>query len=116
MRIGARLWSRPAAQRILRRPTPAAFGLHSGPEMLKKRRWHTSRKIQLRKREESRGRRGVPRARHGAELEYVEFELDAETLRQVEELAREADCTAFEMCVTLLRERLAASGGRELRG
>ena len=36
---------------------------------------------------------------------YLEFDLDAETLALVEELAAEERVTPFEMCVTLLRER-----------
>ncbi len=37
---------------------------------------------------------------------FLEFELDPETFFAVEDLAREAGCEPFEMCVRLLRERL----------
>jgi len=37
---------------------------------------------------------------------FLEFELDRKTLKQVEILAREAGCGAFEMCVKLLQELL----------
>jgi hypothetical protein len=37
---------------------------------------------------------------------YLEFDLDAETLALVEELAAEERVTPFEMCVSLLREHL----------
>ena len=46
----------------------------------------------------------------GASGGYIEFELDPDTMREIEELARESNCTPFEMCVTLLREWLASSG------
>jgi hypothetical protein len=36
---------------------------------------------------------------------YLEFDLDAETLALVEQLAAEERVTPFEICVTLLRER-----------
>ena len=36
---------------------------------------------------------------------YLEFDLDAETLILVEEMAAKEGVTPFEMCVTLLRER-----------
>ncbi len=49
------------------------------------------------------------RSRASHDGEYLEIELDPETLREVEELARESNCTPFEMCVILLRERLSAS-------
>jgi hypothetical protein len=45
----------------------------------------------------------LPGRRDGS---YLEFDLDAETLTLVEELAAKERVTPFEMCVTLLRERL----------
>jgi hypothetical protein len=38
---------------------------------------------------------------------YIEFELDDESLRAVQDLAREAGCEPFDICVQLLRERIA---------
>ena len=50
-----------------------------------------------------------PETRRGLE-EYIEFELDADMLREVEALAREANCTPFEICVQLLKEKMESSG------
>ncbi|HWW02744.1 MAG TPA: hypothetical protein VNZ64_23795 [Candidatus Acidoferrum sp.] len=47
-----------------------------------------------------------------ADKVYLEFELDPETLAQVEALARQSRCTAFEMCVKLLKLRLSARRSR----
>lgn len=44
----------------------------------------------------------LPRSRNQT---YLEFDLDAETLDAVQELAAEERVTPFEMCLTLLRER-----------
>ena len=38
--------------------------------------------------------------------EYLEIELDEETLAEVEALAESSNVTPFEMCVTLLQEEL----------
>jgi hypothetical protein len=38
---------------------------------------------------------------------YIEFELDDESLRIVQDLAREAGCEPFDICVQLLREQVA---------
>jgi hypothetical protein len=44
------------------------------------------------------------------EQTYLEFDLDAETLALVQELAAEERVTPFEMCVALLRERCGSHG------
>ncbi|MDB6020246.1 MAG: hypothetical protein JWQ04_103 [Pedosphaera sp.] len=45
---------------------------------------------------------------HAPEQEYLEIELDAAAMEQVEALATEANLTPFGICVTLLREGMAA--------
>lgn len=50
-----------------------------------------------------------------AEPEYLEIELDAASMKQVEGLAAEASLTPFNMCVTLLREEIAARRGSASR-
>jgi len=44
---------------------------------------------------------------------YLEFDLDAETMALVEEMAAEDQVTPFEMCVQLLRERALRDGETE---
>ena len=39
--------------------------------------------------------------------EYLQFELDGKTLKEVDSLARASGCSRFEMCVTLLRESVS---------
>ena len=43
------------------------------------------------------------------EAEYLEIELDAETMAEVEALAREANVTPFDMGLILLREAISFS-------
>jgi hypothetical protein len=43
--------------------------------------------------------------------EYLEFDLEPETMATVEQMASEAGVSPFEMCVILLRERLATELG-----
>jgi len=43
-----------------------------------------------------------------AEPEYLEIELDPETMAEVEALAQKSKVAPFEMGVTLLREALAS--------
>ena len=50
------------------------------------------------------GRRGAARGK-----QYIELELNRKTLRQIEVLAREQGCTAFDMSVILLREGLSTA-------
>jgi len=45
---------------------------------------------------------------------YLEFQLDPETLLEVECRARQRGVKPFEMCIILLREALAAPGQRTL--
>lgn len=45
---------------------------------------------------------------------YLEFQLDPETLLEVECRARQRGVKTFEMCIILLREALAAPGQRTL--
>ena len=45
-----------------------------------------------------------------ADREYLEFDLEPETMATVEQMAAEAGISPFEMCVILLRERLAELG------
>jgi hypothetical protein len=45
---------------------------------------------------------------------YLDIELDAETHEKVQRLAEESGVSAFEMCVSLLEERLAARDKRSL--
>ncbi len=40
--------------------------------------------------------------------EYIEFQLDAGTLRQVKAMARAERCSPFEMCVSLLQDEICA--------
>ena len=40
------------------------------------------------------------------EKEYLAFELDGETMAQIEALAKEAKVTPFRMCIILLEESL----------
>jgi hypothetical protein len=56
--------------------------------------------------------KGPARFDRSAELnqngkEYLRLELDHKTRLEVESLARAAGCTPFEMCVSLLRERIS---------
>jgi len=43
----------------------------------------------------------------GLGRKYLKFQLEPKALRQVEALARQAGCTPFAMCVSLLEEELA---------
>jgi len=38
---------------------------------------------------------------------YLEFELDGDTIAEVEALAKEANVTPFRMCIMLLEEAVA---------
>lgn len=49
---------------------------------------------------------------NGSSLNYIEFELDSETLRHVEAIAREEGQSPFEVCVSLVREQLSRLRGR----
>ena len=40
-------------------------------------------------------------------MEYIEFELDSDTLAEVEALAEESRLTPFEMSLTLLKETIS---------
>ena len=52
--------------------------------------------------------RGLPSRRAvSADQKYLEFHLEEKTLREVKALARKAGCTPFEMCVSLLQEKLS---------
>ena len=43
------------------------------------------------------------------ETEYLEMELDAETMAEVEELAKESNVPPFDMGLILLREAISSS-------
>lgn len=54
----------------------------------------------------------LPRAPlNGAGGEYIEFQLDAKTFKLVEAIARKERQSAFEVCVSLLREQLSRLRG-----
>jgi hypothetical protein len=50
-----------------------------------------------------------------AEGELLNIELDSETFAEVERLAKDSNVSPFDMCVTLLRERLVSSAVQSLR-
>jgi hypothetical protein len=52
---------------------------------------------------------GMPHPHQNVGRKHLEFELEPDTLRKVEVLARQSNCTPFEMCVTFLQERISFS-------
>jgi hypothetical protein len=52
--------------------------------------------------------------KNGSSRNYIEFELDSETLKRVEAIALEEGQSPFEVCVSLVREQLSRL--RRLRG
>jgi hypothetical protein len=50
---------------------------------------------------------------NSAAREYIEFELDAETFEQIKAIARKEGQSPFQVCVSLLREQLSRSRGRD---